>query len=349
MAVDYYLKIDGIDGESHATEHKDEIDVESFSWGVTQLGTSAWEHTGAFVSGKVTMTDFHFQMPLNKASPKLFLACASGQHIKQATFIGETSDFEGGSRQFLKYTFSDILISSYQESGAANGVMDASALNFANVKTEATPGTRIDITPAAFGNLMFDQKTGQVIVTESTSGLLVSGPSTGREGGSGFNRGVGEYALTELVGVINGPDPCALMLDIREVRQAADTTGGEPPEEIVEGRRSAPGPVKKLSRHDIYWYGPTDLLLTPDDYSREAHRLGSLQADPSGEPGEISLDLCEVVKKHGLESIGIRIQSAMDHTGLMEEEGVVPPDPDSGPPFSINPAMFALDLSLAIN
>jgi type VI secretion system secreted protein Hcp len=349
-AVDYFLKIDGIDGESHATEHKDEINVESFSWGVTQLGTSAWEHTGAFVSGKVTMTDFHFQMPLNKASPKLFLACASGQHIKQATFIGETSDFEGGSRQFLKYTFSDILISSYQESGAANGVMDASALNFANVKTEATPGTRIEVTPAVFGNLTLDQKTGQVIVTESTSDLLVSGPSTGREGGSSFNRGVVEYALTDLVGVINGPDPCALMLDIREVRQPSEISGGEPPEEIVEGRGSAPGPVKKLSRHDVYWYGPTDLLLAPDDYSRVAFLLGSLQADPSVEPAEMSFDLCEVVKKHGLESIGIRIQSAMDHTRLMEEEGDnPPPEPDSGPPFIINPATFSLDLTLEIN
>ncbi len=347
-AVDYFLKIEGIDGESRDDKHKGEIDVESFSWGLTQLGTLAFGGGGG--AGKVNMQDFHFTMPINKSSPKLFLACASGQHIKQATFIGETSDFEGGSQQFVKYTFTDILVSSYQEAGAANGVTDASALNFADVKVEAMPGTRIDVTPQSIGNLMLDPKTGQVIVTDSPSGVLVSGPSLGREGGSGFNRGVAEYALTDLLGVITGPNPCALMLDIREVRQPSEIIGGEPPEEIVEGRGSAPGPVKKLSRHDVYWYGPTDLQLTPDDYSRVAFLLGSLQADPSGEPAEMSFDLCEVVKKHGLETIGIRIQSAMDHTRLMKEEGDnPPPEPDSGPPFIINPATFSLDLTLEIN
>jgi hypothetical protein len=57
------------------------------------------------------------------------------------------------------------------------------------------------------------------------------------------------------------------------------------------------------------------------------------------------------VKKHGLKSVGIRIQSAMDHTaGSTEEEGdSSPPDGDSGPPFIIDPAMFMLDLSLEMN
>ena len=285
--VDYFLKLEGIKGESQDEKHKDEIDVLSFSWGVSQTGTFA--HGGGGGEGKASFHDFHFTTKVSKASPTLFLDCASGMHIKEAVVVGETSsDVDRGASQFFKYTFSDVIISSYQDAGSAGGeVIDSAALSYRSVKVEATPGVRVDISAAAFGNLTLDQKTGQVIVTESTSGLLVSGPSAG-----GFNRGVVEYALTNLVGVINGPNPCALMLDIREVRQAADTTGGEPPEEITEGRRSAPGPAKKLSRHDIYWYGPTDLLLTPDDYSREAHRLGSLQADPSGEPGEISLDLC---------------------------------------------------------
>jgi len=348
--VDYFLKIEGIKGESQDSQHKDEIDVLSFSWGVSQVGTNAWEHHAEFRSGKVTTQDFEFEMPVNEASPKLFVACASGQHIKQATFIGETSDSEGGRRQFLKYTFSDILVSSYKEGGASDGVMDAAALNFTNVKTEATPGTRIDVAPQSVGNLRLDPKTGQVIVTESLSGLLMSGPSLGREGaGGGYNRGVAEYTLTDLVGVINGPNPCALTLDVREVRQPDETPGGEEPEELPEARRTAPGPVKKLSRHDVYWYRPADLELTPDDYSREAHLLGSLQADPSGEPAEASFDLCEIVKKHGLDSVGIRIQSAMDHTVPKEEGDSPPPQPDSGPPFVIDPAMFALDLSLEMS
>jgi type VI secretion system secreted protein Hcp len=75
-AVDYFLKIDGIDGESQDAKHKNEIDLESFSWGATQGGTMAFGGGGG--AGKVQMQDFHFVMRVNKASPKLFLACANG-------------------------------------------------------------------------------------------------------------------------------------------------------------------------------------------------------------------------------------------------------------------------------
>jgi len=71
-------------------------------------------------------------------------------------------------------------------------------------------------------------------------------------------------------------------------------------------------------------------------------------SDPSG--AAMSFDLCEIVQERGLDTIGIRVQSAMDHTSLMEEEGLTtPPDPESGPPFTISPATFMLDLSLELN
>ena len=59
-AVDYFLKLDGIQGESKADKHSDEIDVLSFSWGETQSGTFAVGGGGG--SGKVSMQDFHFTM-----------------------------------------------------------------------------------------------------------------------------------------------------------------------------------------------------------------------------------------------------------------------------------------------
>lgn len=81
-AVDYFLKLDGIKGESQDSKHKDEIDVESWSWGETQSGTHAGGGGGG--AGKVSMQDFHFVMKVNKSSPKLLQACASGEHIKEA-------------------------------------------------------------------------------------------------------------------------------------------------------------------------------------------------------------------------------------------------------------------------
>lgn len=354
--VDYFLKLEGIKGESQSDKHKDEIDVLSFSWGVSQTGTMA--HGGGGGEGKASFHDFNFTTKVSKASPTLFLDCASGTHIKQAVMVGETSsdvDLRSANQfanQFFKYTFTDVVISSYQDAGSEGGdVMDSAALSYGSVKVEATPGVRVDISAATLGNLMLDAKTGQVIVTESPSGLLTSGPSLGGEGGSGFNRGVVEYALTDVLGIITGPGPCTLMLDIREVRQPGEIIGGDPAEELPDARRSPPGPVKKLSRHDVYWYESADLELTAEDFSRKARLLGSVQVDPSDPSGAaISFDLCEIVQEHGLETIGIRIQSAMDHTSLMEEEGLTaPPDAESGPPFTIRPATFMLDLSLELN
>ena len=81
--VDYFLKIEGIPGESYDQGHKDEIQIMSFSWGETQSGTIAAGGGGG--AGKVQMQDFHFVMNVCKASPKLFLACATGDHIPKAT------------------------------------------------------------------------------------------------------------------------------------------------------------------------------------------------------------------------------------------------------------------------
>src|SRR5687767_198417 len=106
-AVDYYLKIDGVPGESSDAKHKAEIDVESWSWGATQSGKASFGGGGG--AGKVQMQDFHFVMRVNKASPKLMLACATGEHIKQAVL---TCRKAGGEQQeYMKVTMSDILVS----------------------------------------------------------------------------------------------------------------------------------------------------------------------------------------------------------------------------------------------
>ena len=68
--TDFFLKIDGIEGESTDGKHKGEIDLLSWSWGETQSGAHAAGGGGG--AGKVSMQDFHFTMTVNKATPKLF-------------------------------------------------------------------------------------------------------------------------------------------------------------------------------------------------------------------------------------------------------------------------------------
>ncbi len=130
MAVDMFLKISEIPGESPDSKHKDEIDILSFSWGVSNFSSDA---AGGAGSGKSDFQDFSFALPVSKASPKLFLACASGQHLAEATLsVRKAGSFEG---DYLVYKLSDCLVSSYQEGGSsADGPVDAFSLNFAKIE-----------------------------------------------------------------------------------------------------------------------------------------------------------------------------------------------------------------------
>ncbi|HEX6067885.1 MAG TPA: type VI secretion system tube protein Hcp [Nitrososphaera sp.] len=134
--VDYFLKIDGIEGESTSSSHRGEIEIESFSWGATQTGTSAGGGGGG--AGKVSFSDIHFTTKLNKASPKLMLACATGEHIKDVVLVGELSGKRG--QKFLEITLTDVLISSYQSSGSSGDVpTDSFSLNFAKIEFKYFP------------------------------------------------------------------------------------------------------------------------------------------------------------------------------------------------------------------
>jgi type VI secretion system secreted protein Hcp len=134
-AVDYFLKIEGIDGESADEKHKGEIDLDSWSWGESQGGTMSAGGGGG--AGKVQMQDFHFTMKVNKASPKLIGACATGEHIKKSVLTCRKAGKE--QQEFLKITFTDLLISDYRIGGASSGSTlpnDQIAFNYAKIEVE---------------------------------------------------------------------------------------------------------------------------------------------------------------------------------------------------------------------
>jgi type VI secretion system secreted protein Hcp len=134
-AVDYFLKIEGVDGESADSAHKGWIEIDSYSWGETNRGSIAAGGAGV---GKVYMQDFHFVKKLDKASPILMQACAQGEHFRMATLVAIK---EGQGRQeFLKVTLTDVLISSYR-TGGSSGVVptDQFSINFAKIEYEYMP------------------------------------------------------------------------------------------------------------------------------------------------------------------------------------------------------------------
>ena len=158
-AVDYFIKFDGIKGETADAKHKDEVDVESWSWGETLQGPSGAGGGGG--AGKVAMQDFHFVMKLNKASIGLMKACATGQHIKVATFTARKAGKD--QQEFLTVKLTDVLVSSFQSGGFEGSQAvptDQVSLNFAKIEVDYKP-QKADGTLGPPEHFKYDLKTNK--------------------------------------------------------------------------------------------------------------------------------------------------------------------------------------------
>ena len=136
MAADIFAKIGDIKGESLDAKHKDEVEILSWSWGVSQSGSITGSGGGA---GKASFNDFNFTHHIDKASPVLLKACATGQHIKEATITARKAG--KGQQEYLIIKMNDILITSVNPSGSGDTAATAEnvALQFAKVDLEYRP------------------------------------------------------------------------------------------------------------------------------------------------------------------------------------------------------------------
>lgn len=140
-ASDYFLKIEGVDGESTDAKHRNEIDIQSFSWGMSNSGSASTG--GGAGAGKVSFSDISVTKTLDKSSPKLMLAVAQGEHIRKAT-LSATKTTKAGTIDYYTITMEDVLVSSFQQSGATNKGGDVAptesvSFNFAKIKVEYKP------------------------------------------------------------------------------------------------------------------------------------------------------------------------------------------------------------------
>jgi type VI secretion system secreted protein Hcp len=136
-AVDFFMKMDGVEGESLDDKHKGEVQLLSFSLGATQAGTAGIG--GGSGSGKVQLHDFQISKYFDKASPKLFEACATGKHTPKVVVVLRKA---GGTQQeYLKYTFSDVLVSSISHSGSGSDVLPTEnvTMNYSKIEMEYKP------------------------------------------------------------------------------------------------------------------------------------------------------------------------------------------------------------------
>lgn len=114
MAQDMFIKIDGIEGESLDAVHKNEIQVLSWHWDVSQHSNM---HSGSGGgSGKATVSDFCFEHYVDKASPNLLSYCLTGKHIKNIQFVVRKAG--GDPLEYLIIKFLDVIITRVDVSGS---------------------------------------------------------------------------------------------------------------------------------------------------------------------------------------------------------------------------------------
>ena len=133
-AVDMFIKIKDIDGESVDQDHPNWIDLLSFSWGASNT-VSQPTGGGQREVGVADISDMTFVKKADKSSPKLFLAVARGDSIDTAT-VHLTQSFENGNIPFIILDLDDVLVTSYSISGASGGdnPTESISLNFVKIK-----------------------------------------------------------------------------------------------------------------------------------------------------------------------------------------------------------------------
>lgn len=134
--TDFFLVIDGITGESADGSMKDKkaMDIESFSWGVSNSGSFGVGGGGG--SGKSVFQDLQLIKQVDKGSTALAQSCATGKHYGKATLhVRKAGE---GQKEYYTITLTDVLVSSFQ-AGGSNGqpiVMDSFSLNYAKIEWE---------------------------------------------------------------------------------------------------------------------------------------------------------------------------------------------------------------------
>jgi type VI secretion system secreted protein Hcp len=135
MATNMFIRIGDIKGESHDSRHKDEIEVLSWSWGLTRPAAASSDGVGT--TGRAAFQDITFTHLIDRASPSLMVACASAQRFRDARLTvrrpGTTTPEE-----FLLINLEEVFVTSAQSSGteAAGGLVEQVTLAFARVDFE---------------------------------------------------------------------------------------------------------------------------------------------------------------------------------------------------------------------
>ncbi len=136
MAIDMFIKVGDIKGESQDKTHKEEIDVLAWSWGMSQSGTTHVGGGGG--SGKVSIQDLSFTKYVDTATTALMTACCKGTHIPKVNLtVRKAGDTP---LEYIKLELETVIVTSVSSggSGGEDRLTENVSLNFAKFKYEYT-------------------------------------------------------------------------------------------------------------------------------------------------------------------------------------------------------------------
>ena len=135
MAVDIHIKIDTIGGQSQIKGFEGQIQVQSFSWNMSQ--TTSFGSSSGGGAGRVNMGDLTFVHSVDKGTPKLMVACCTGAHLKDAILVCRKAGGDSAV-DFMKITLTDVIVSSVSPTGSndSDTPSEAVSLSFAEYKVE---------------------------------------------------------------------------------------------------------------------------------------------------------------------------------------------------------------------
>jgi len=138
VAADIFAKLGDIKGESLDDKHKDEIEILSWSWGVSNTASAGGLKGVGIGAGRPTFHDLSFTHKIDKASPVLMQACATGVHLKEATITHRKAG--KGQQEFLIFKMNDVIVTGVSDSDSAEGDgVENVSLTFAKVAVEYRP------------------------------------------------------------------------------------------------------------------------------------------------------------------------------------------------------------------
>ena len=158
ISFDAYMQIGGVKGESVQKDHKEWIDVDTFSYGVTR-GSNM--DLGGGTTGKASFPGVSFVHLVDSTSPTLFQFCASGKHIEKCVLQVCKSTGDAGSVPFITVTLNDVVVTEVSPGGGSGGAPTENVvLSYAKIEVQVKSQQKNgQLGPAVIGTWDIKQNT----------------------------------------------------------------------------------------------------------------------------------------------------------------------------------------------